>query len=410
LRLGRVDIGQRSETVRRANLSALVRGLHDAGPMSRSELVAATGLTRTAIRGLVGELADAGIAQEAAAVRRGTPGRPSPVVRIAPDAAAVIAVELLVDSIAVAIVGLDGQVVHRERVHRPRDERSVDAVVGRIAAMATAIASRSQAPVVGVGVAVAGVVRRSDGHVAMAPNLGWVDVPFGARLASALEMDVPVVVGNDGDLGALAEHRRGSGVGVDDLLYVSGEVGVGGGVIVGGRPLDGLAGYGGEIGHLPVNPGGAPCRCGSIGCWETEVGEGALLALAGLPPDAGRNGIDTVLREAEAGNQVAVAALEHVGRWLAVGLAGLVNILNPQLIVLGSMHGRIYPVIRHTVEAGLSARALPAPRALVRIVPATLGADAPLIGAAELALEPILSDPAGFMARPAADKRLPSAS
>jgi predicted NBD/HSP70 family sugar kinase len=410
LRLGRVDIGQRSETVRRANLSALVRGLHDAGPMSRSELVAATGLTRTAIRGLVGELADAGIAQEAAAVRRGTPGRPSPVVRIAPDAAAVIAVELLVDSIAVAIVGLDGQVVHHERVHRPRDERSLDAVVRRIAAMATAIASRSQAPVVGVGVAVAGVVRRSDGHVAMAPNLGWVDVPFGARLASALEMDVPVVVGNDGDLGALAEHRRGSGVGVDDLLYVSGEVGVGGGVIVGGRPLDGLAGYGGEIGHLPVNPGGAPCRCGSIGCWETEVGEGALLALAGLPPDAGRNGIDTVLREAEAGNQVAVAALEHVGRWLAVGLAGLVNILNPQLIVLGSMHGRIYPVIRHTVEAGLSARALPAPRALVRIVPATLGADAPLIGAAELALEPILSDPAGFMARPAADKRLPSAS
>ena len=84
MRLGRVDIGQRSETVRRANLSVLVRGLHDSGPLSRSQLVAATGLTRTAIRGLVGELADAGIAEEAAAIRRGTPGRPSPVVRIAP--------------------------------------------------------------------------------------------------------------------------------------------------------------------------------------------------------------------------------------------------------------------------------------------------------------------------------------
>jgi predicted NBD/HSP70 family sugar kinase len=246
--------------------------------------------------------------------------------------------------------------------------------------------------------------------VAMAPNLGWIDEPFGERLASALGMDVPVIVANDADLGALAEHLRGAGVGVDDLIYVSGEVGVGGGAIVGGRPLDGLAGYGGEIGHLPVNPGGSPCRCGSIGCWETEVGEGALLALAGLSPDAGRSGIDLVLREAQAGNQVAVAALEHVGRWLAVGLAALVNILNPQLIVLGSMHGRIYPAIRHTVEAGLSARALPAPRALVRIVPATLGADAPLIGAAELALEPILVDPAGFMARPAPVQRLASAS
>ena len=410
MRLGRVEVGQRSETVRRANLSAIVRGLHDAGPMSRSQLVAATGLTRTAIRGLVGELVAAGLVQEAPAVRQGTPGRPSPVVRIVRDAAVVLAVETLVDSLSVATVGLDGRVIAQERVTRPRDEHSVDEVVGHIASLAGAIRARTAAPIVGVGVAVAGVVRRRDGQVAMAPNLGWIDEPFGERLAAALGMDVPVIVANDADLGALAEHLRGAGVGVDDLIYVSGEVGVGGGAIVGGRPLDGMAGYGGEIGHLPVNPGGSPCRCGSIGCWETEVGEGALLALAGLSPDAGRSGIDLVLREAQAGNQVAVAALEHVGRWLAVGLAALVNILNPQLIVLGSMHGRIYPAIRHTVEAGLSARALPAPRALVRIVPATLGADAPLIGAAELALEPILVDPAGFMARPAPVQRLASAS
>jgi predicted NBD/HSP70 family sugar kinase len=410
LRLVRVEVGQRSETVRRANLSAIVRGLHDAGPMSRSQLVAATGLTRTTIGGLVGELVAARLVQEAPAVRQGTPGRPSPVVRIVRDGAVVLAIETLVDSLSVASVGLDGRVIVQERVTRARDERSVDAVVAHIASMAATVRARTPAPIVGVGVAVAGVVRRRDGQVAMAPNLGWIDEPFGERLAAALALNVPVTVANDADLGALAEHLRGAGVGVDDLIYVSGEVGVGGGAIVGGRPLDGLAGYAGEIGHLPVNPGGSPCRCGSIGCWETEVGEGALLSLAGLSPDAGRAGIDLVLCEAQAGNQVAVAALEHVGRWLAVGLAGLVNILNPQLIVLGSMHGRIYPAIRHTVEAGLSARALPAPRAVVRIVPATLGADAPLIGAAELALEPILADPAGFMARPAPVQRLASAS
>jgi predicted NBD/HSP70 family sugar kinase len=410
LRLVRVEVGQRSETVRRANLSAIVRGLHDAGPMSRSQLVAATGLTRTTIGGLVGELVAARLVQEAPAVRQGTPGRPSPVVRIVRDGAVVLAIETLVDSLSVASVGLDGRVIVQERVTRARDERSVDAVVAHIASMAATVRARTPAPIVGVGVAVAGVVRRRDGQVAMAPNLGWIDEPFGERLAAALALNVAVTVANDADLGALAEHLRGAGVGVDDLIYVSGEVGVGGGAIVGGRPLDGLAGYAGEIGHLPVNPGGSPCRCGSIGCWETEVGEGALLSLAGLSPDAGRAGIDLVLCEAQAGKQVAVAALEHVGRWLAVGLAGLVNILNPQLIVLGSMHGRIYPAIRHTVEAGLSARALPAPRAVVRIVPATLGADAPLIGAAELALEPILADPAGFMARPAPVQRLASAS
>jgi predicted NBD/HSP70 family sugar kinase len=409
LRLAGSDVGLRSETVRRANLSALVRILHDSGPLTRSQLVAATGLTRTAIRGLVGELVAAGIARETQAVSRGTPGRPSPVVRIESDAAAVIAIELLVDSLAVATVGLGGAIIEMRRMELPRDGRSVDAVVAHVARMAVPLRARTTAPIVGVGVAVAGVVRRSDGHVAMAPNLGWVDVPFGARLAQRLDLDAPVEVANDADLGALAEHRRGAGIGVDDLLYVSGEVGVGGGAIVGGRPLNGLAGFAGEIGHMPVNPGGAPCRCGSIGCWETEVGEGALLALAGLRPDAGVEGVDRVLRDAAAGSPVAVAALEHVARWLGVGLAGLVNILNPQLIVLGAMHGRIYPAIRHTVEAGLRERALPAPRSLVRIVPATLGAQAPLLGAAELALEPILEDPAGYMARPAPVQPLASA-
>jgi predicted NBD/HSP70 family sugar kinase len=249
---------------------------------------------------------------------------------------------------------------------------------------------------IGVGVAVAGVVRRTDGLVAMAPNLGWTDVPLGARLRRSLGLAVPVAVANEGDLGALAEHRRGAAVGVDNVLFVSGEVGVGGGIIAGGQPLTGVAGFAGEIGHMPLNPGGLPCRCGSIGCWETETGERALLALAGLPPDAGRPGVDLVLAAAAAGSPAARAALDHVGRWLGIGLAGLVNLLNPELVALGGMHGRILPAVQPVIEAEVTRRALPASRALVRIVPASLGADAPLLGAAELAFEPLLSDPARY--------------
>ena len=92
------------------------------------------------------------------------------------------------------------------------------------------------------------------------------------------------MIANEADLGALAEHRRGAAAGTDDVVFLSGEVGLGGGLIVGGRPLTGVAGYGGEVGHLPVNPlAGATCRCGSVGCWETEVGEEALLVRAGRP-------------------------------------------------------------------------------------------------------------------------------
>jgi predicted NBD/HSP70 family sugar kinase len=393
------DIGQRSETVRRANLSAIVRGLHERGPLSRSDLVAATGLTRSAIRSLVGELASAGFVAEGDAVRLGTPGRPSPLVRPNPASATVLALEILVDSIAAAIVGLGGSRLAQVRLDRPRVQLDADDVVADLATMAADLRTRTDGPIVGIGVAVAGVVRRSDGLVSMGPNLGWVDVPLGARLGHALRIDAPIVVSNDADAGVLAEHRRGAAAGVDDVLFVSGEVGVGGGVIVGGRQLTGAAGYGGEIGHLPVNPDGTECRCGSRGCWETEVGEGVLLARAGLAPDGGSAGVDAVLEAADTGDERALAALAHVGRWLGIGLAGLVNVLNPRLIVLGGLHGRIHPYVRELLEAELDRRALPAPRALVSVVPATLGQDAPLVGAAELAFQPLLADPAAWFGR-----------
>jgi predicted NBD/HSP70 family sugar kinase len=397
LQVGRVDVGQRSETVHRANLSAIVRRLHEEGPQSRSELVAATGLTRSAIRALVGELAAAGIVTEREAVRLGTPGRPSPIVRLNATGAVVLTLEILVDSIAAAIVGLGGETLAHVRQDRPRREHSVDDVVDDLAALAADLRSRGEWRIVGIGVAVAGIVRRSDGLVSMAPNLGWIDVPLGARLARALSVAVPISVMNDADAGVLGEHLRGAAVGVDNVLFISGEVGVGGGLIVDGRLLTGAAGFAGEIGHLTVNPGGTPCRCGSVGCWETEVGERVLLIRAGHAADEGRDGIEAVLREAEAGGELALAAIDHVGRWLGIGIGGLVNILNPRVVILGGPNARLLPLVRDRLEAELERYALPASRADLRVVPATLGIDAPLLGAAELAFEPLLSDPAAFV-------------
>ena len=390
------EIGLRSETVRRANLSAIVRVLHEAGPLSRSELVARTGLTRSAIRGLIGELEAAGLAVEDGHLRLGTPGRPSPLVRLDPQGSVVLALEIAVDSIAAAHVGLGGTVLELVRVDRPRGRSSVDEVVVALRRLVDRIEARrpEREPVIGVGVAVVGVVRRADGRVSMAPNLGWTDVPLGDRLAAAFDASVPISIANEADLGVLAEHRRGEAVGVDDVLYISGEVGVGGGLIVDGRPLTGAAGYGGEVGHVPFDPAGASCQCGSVGCWETVVGERALLRLAGHPADGGRAAVAAVLREAAAGSPRALEALAHVGRWLGIGLAGFVNILDPRLIILGGLFGRIHPFVHETVQRELDRRALAAPRALVRVAPARLGAAAPRRGAAALALEPLLSDPA----------------
>jgi len=409
--MGRDELGQRSETVRRSNLSVIVRELHAHGPLSRSELVIRTGLTRSAIRGLIGELAVRGLVVEKRAARLGAPGRPSPLVHLKPDGAVVLSLEIAVDSLAVAVVGLGGAVFEIARVDRPSCRSSVDGTVADLAELAaTVLARRPEVDrLIGIGVAIVGVVRRTDGFVSMAPNLGWIDVPLGQLLAQALELPLPLLVANDADLGALAELRRGAARGIDDILLIWGEVGVGGGFIVDGKPLTGAAGYGGEVGHMPVNPYGTACRCGSVGCWETEVGEDALLTRAGHPREGGRAGVDLVLRRAEAGSLVELAALEHIGHWLGIGLAGLINVLNPRLIVLGGRFERILPFVEATIQAELERRALPASRALVRIVPATLGIDAPLLGGAELAFEPLLADPTAWPARRSALAELASA-
>jgi predicted NBD/HSP70 family sugar kinase len=356
-------------------------------------------LTRSAIRGLIGELVSAGLVREGRAAPLGTPGRPSPLVCPNPEVAVVIALDIEVDSLGAALVGLGGDVLDQVRVDRPRGHSTVEQIAGDLAGLVAVLrANRGAAgPEVGIGVAVVGVVRRADGLVSMAPNLGWTDVPLGEWLFRVLGDEVPIFVANEADLSALAEVRRGAAVGADHILFLSGEVGVGGGLIVDGQPFTGVAGYGGEVGHMPINPAGRTCRCGSIGCWETEVGAVSLLRRAGRTPHGGRAEVDEVLREADAGSPSAISALEETGHWLGIGLAGLVNVLNPRLVVFGGLFGRIHPYVGAIVDAELDRRALQAPRRLVRVVPSMLGADAPVRGAAELAFDPLLADPAAWM-------------
>jgi predicted NBD/HSP70 family sugar kinase len=394
--------GQRSETVRRANLSAILRELHNAGPLSRTDLVARTGLTRSAIRALIGELAVSGLVTERRAPPLGTPGRPSPLVHPGPESGIVLALEIKVDSVAVAAVGLGGEVLDLVRLDRPRERNSVQETVADLAALVRQICDRrgQRNGLMGIGVAVVGIVHRADATVRLAPNLDWHDVPLGALLAKAIGTSVPIAIANEADLGALAELRRGAALGADHVLFISGEVGVGGGLIVDGKPMTGAVGYGGEVGHMPVNPNGVRCHCGSVGCWETEAGEGALLVRAGHVADAGRQGVDTVLADAAAGSERALRALDSVGGWLGAGLAGLVNVFNPQVVVLGGLFARIHEFVAERVGAELARLALPMSRDVVRVVPAALGVDASLLGAAELAFEPLLSDPAVWI-RPA---------
>ncbi len=393
-----MSIGARTSHLRRSNLALVLDQLRRRGPSSRSQLVAATGLTRSAIAGLVGELEELRLVIEGPSEPDGRPGRPSPVVRIDDRSVAVLAIEIFVDEIGVAIVALDGSILGAERRSRPRARVAVAETISDVTALVDQLDAASPHPrLIGCGASVTGLVRDADGFVVAAPNLGWTDVPLARLLTAALDRGLAVRVGNDADLGALAELRSGAGVGSDHMVYVSGEVGVGGGLIVAGRPVVGHFGFAGEIGHMPVNPEGRQCRCGSIGCWETEVGERALLARAGLDPDGGRSAVEELLDRAAGDDRAALAALDAEARWLAMGIAGLVNVLDLDTVVLGGLFARVLPAIRRQLDEELVRRRYLAAGRRVRVVGAALGASAVTVGTAELAFRSLLEDPAGVM-------------
>ena len=212
-------------------------------------------------------------------------------------------------------------------------------------------------------------------------------------------LDMAVAVGNDADLGALAEHVRGAAVGVDDVVYLAGHAGIGAGVFTGGRPLVGRSGYAGEVGHLVVDPDGLDCRCGSRGCWETESGEERLFQLAGRPAGGGLAGVREVIAAAADGDAAAAAAVQHVARWLGVGTAGVVNVFNPQVVVMGGALSEIFAAAGPTVRTAVDSAALAPSLEDLRLLQPAFNNDSSLIGAAELAFTPLLDDPLLEMSR-----------
>jgi predicted NBD/HSP70 family sugar kinase len=290
-----------------------------------------------------------------------------------------------------AMVGIGGQVLGRHSWNLHHRTRTPGEVITHIAESAQLLADELAVAARGAAVSVPGVVRRDDGFVHEAPNLGWRDVALGTRLGAVLR--IPVQVANDAELGALAEHVRGEARDVDDLVYISADRGVGGGVIAGGVPLRGTRGYVGEIGHLVVRPGGRPCYCGSRGCWETEVGEAALCRALGLPEDTPRGVIVAELRSLAAAPFPSTRSgpLDEFAEWLATGLVTVVNVVAPDLVVLGDLFTALPPAVVAHVRAQVHERSLVS-RAVggTRIETSPLGRDAKLVGAAELAFEPVL--------------------
>jgi predicted NBD/HSP70 family sugar kinase len=383
--------GVGTEELRRANLRAILQTVHTHGPTTRAVLTKQLGLNRSTIGALTGELQSLALVSEQAAAVGGRSGRPSHLV-VPREDNVVVAVDVGVDRIAVALVGLGGAVLGRRTRGHQRGEHDVTHVVDAVAQLVEEVLGAVDGVrCLGIGAAVPGAVRVSDGLVRFAPNLGWVDEPFTDLLAQRLGR--PVVTGNDANLGVLAEHLRGAAVGFSDVAYLNASVGIGGGFLVGGMPLTGAMGYAGEVGHMQVDNAGPACRCGGSGCWEMKVGENVLLRLAGRLPGGGPPAVAEVIAAACDGDGRAAKAVDEVADWCGVGIRTIVNLFNPQIVVLGGVLAEIWGAAEDRVDAALDRSTMISPRGDITIRNALLGDESPLIGAAELAFAPVLDDP-----------------
>ena len=379
--------------------------IHTGQAPTRSALTAALGVTRATAGAVAAELRDLGLIQVDPGTYRGTQGRPSHRLVIDPDGPVALAAQVYPDGFAVALVGLGGQIVAQasSRAAVPGDPARALAQVAEAGAELLRQSGRTCA---GAAFAVPTAVSEPEGAAVSPLYLGW---PTGTKirdifagLLAGQGVSVPggglrAVAVNDVNAIALAEHRHGAGRGASYLLVVSSEHrGVGGALVLRGALYTGSTGLSMEAGHVSVDPGGLPCPCGNRGCLNVETDAERFMAAAGRVPRPDSAVVDqaTAILSAEYGSdpQVTEAAAALIQR-LGLGLAGLINVVNPDRVLLGGLHKYLLQAAPDQLREIVAARSPWGRGAGVPIQPCALDHGG-LIGAAEQAWQPVLDDPA----------------
>jgi predicted NBD/HSP70 family sugar kinase len=407
------DLPLRPREMRDRNRALVLDAVARHEPITRAQLAARTGLTKSSVSAIVGELLGAHLVVEQGTRRGGDLGRPGTELVLARDGLAGLGLEVNVDYLAACVVDL----ARRSRVqfveggdNRGRDPAAVAELLGRLAAAAVAAAATQGLTIGATCVAVPGLVDQGTGTVSHAPNLEWHGVALrrllGDRVPAA---HTPVLVENDANVAALGELWFGGGAALRDYVHISGKVGIGAGIVVGGQLFRGAHGHAGELGHTTLDPDGDPCMCGGRGCLELFCGQEAILRAAGLDPAAaaatgtGRadGPVGALVGRLEARDARALAALEAAGGSLGTATASLVKLVDPDTVVLGGIYAVLAPWLSASFRRALL-EGIPMTRAAPpRIAISTLGPDAAARGAAGLVTAGMLAHPDALLSDPA---------
>jgi glucokinase-like ROK family protein len=392
--------------VRRKNRAIILETLRTSRTLSRAGLADATRLNPSTVSSIISELINENLVRETVLIQPAI-GRPGRLVELNPLGGCSVGVEINVDYVMVILTDFTANILLRARRElRPADSQALALDrVERLIMQALVEGQSSGLRPLGIGVGLPGLVSFPKGELKLAPNLHWKNVPLQELWAE--KFTLPVYVENEANVAALGEFYFGDAQGVENFVYLSAGIGLGGGVLINGKLFRGSSGYASEVGHMTIDPQGSLCSCGRRGCLETLAGPRAVVERVKKTLQLGAqsslssvgNGqltsltFDMVFDAAQAGDPVAVSALEDVGSALGIGVANLINIFNPERIILGGALSLASSILLPVVKRELQENSLEPSAENVQITVSALGADACVMGAIALVLDEILRDP-----------------
>ena len=395
--------------VRELNLSSVIKRLHDKGTLSRAQLALLTGLNKSTVSNLVEELFQRGLIRETGINSNGT-GRPATLLEINPLAGGIIGLELGVDFVTVLLTDFVGSVLWRRQctVDPTEGEEPTIALTLDLIDEAIKDCKERKLRVLGLGVSTPGTVDLKEKILVFAPNLHWRNIPLGRIYSDHVRL--PVFIDNDGNAAAVGEHLFGMARQVRNFIFVFAGVGIGGGLFLNNELYRGNNGFAGEIGHSPLvwNPASrTPCHCGNRGCWETNANQYSIIRRAEACLEVKRSTIISHLMEqkkaplsislikeaADGGDQVARDILTETGEVMGLGIASLVNIFNPEKVILGGPLIIVGDYLLPAIKLSVRKHALPEIADQVDIILSSFRADASVVGAIALVVNNILMKP-----------------
>ncbi|MGN8647457.1 ROK family transcriptional regulator [Gracilibacillus sp. HCP3S3_G5_1] len=336
--------------VKKENKALVLDTIQDRAPISRAAIANITGLNKGTVSSLVSELIEEKLIHESG-TGKSSGGRRPVMLLLNETAGFTISVDLGVTSILGVLTDLRGTIISEKKIHFKNP--ALDEVLTLLYQLMDQLkkdAPDSAYGIVGIGVGVPGVVSR-EGEILLAPNLGWKKVPLQQILFDHYK--IPVIVENEANAGAYGEKVYGVGQLSNEIVYTSVSTGIGVGLILDGKLYKGLRGFSGELGHMTIEQDGPACRCGNKGCWELYASENTLLKQADIAGIANAT-VEKIVEMADQGDTNAIQLLEELGDYLGVGITNIINIFNPEQVIVGNTLRQaekyIIPAIEKRIE------------------------------------------------------------